>query len=74
MKYLDEATTTGLMEKHTKETGLRIKWMDKVSYYGKMENAMKVNLSMIKEKVMASSFGQMGASISGSGKPASNMV
>ena len=74
MKSLDEVITTGLMAKHMKETGLRIKWMDKESCCGRMESAMKANLQMIKEKVMASSSGQMVASTSANGKEASSTV
>jgi len=74
MKSVDRVVTTGLMRKPMKVAGTRTKWMATVFFVGRMERAMKVNLSTTSVKARALSSGLMAASILANGKVESSMV
>ena len=74
MRYLDLASTSGLMARCMKESGKTIKCTDEVLWYGETVNVMKVNLYSIKERDMVLLNGKMVEYMKGNGKMGNNMV
>ena len=72
-RSVDMESTIGLMVNFMRGIGRKIKCMDKEHFYGRMENAMKVNLLMINVRVRAISLGQMGDNTLASGSKGNSM-
>lgn len=71
---MDLGFTNGLMVENMKDIGNKTKWMEKVNIHGKMEDDMKVNIDMIKNKDLEFIDGLMVGLIKVIGKMGSNMV
>ena len=73
MKFLEEASINGLMERLMMANGTKIKCMDMELWCGRMERDMKGTLVMIKEMVKEHLSGKMEEFMMVLGKMESNM-
>lgn len=73
MKSRDMENINGLMAKHTKENGRKIRCTVTESYGGEMAKNMKATLLMISETVKEGSSGETAESTTALGKTASSM-
>jgi hypothetical protein len=61
-----------VIEGHTSEIGKIIKWMERVNSHGQMVEYTRVNIKMIKKKVMEFSNGQMAVNTKAIGRMENN--